>query len=88
MLDLRDLLIGETAGTLLGQDNLSNYLHFEKSGPNTVVHVSTNGGYATGFNASLDVQTITLQNVDLVTGFGNDQAIIQDLLFKQKLITD
>ena len=52
------------------------------------MHVSTNGGYATGFNASLDVQTITLQNVDLVTGFGNDQAIIQDLLTKQKLITD
>jgi hypothetical protein len=88
VLDLRDLLIGETAGTLLGQDNLSNYLHFEKSGANTVVHVSTNGGYATGFNASLDVQTITLQNVDLVTGFGNDQAIIQELLTKQKLITD
>jgi Ca2+-binding RTX toxin-like protein len=88
VLDLRDLLIGETAGTLLGQDNLSNYLHFEKNGANTVVHVSTNGGYAAGFNASLDVQTITLQNVDLVTGFGNDQAIIQDLLTKQKLITD
>ena len=52
------------------------------------MHVSTNGGYAAGFNASLDVQTITLQNVDLVTGFGNDQAIIQDLLTKQKLITD
>ena len=88
VLDLRDLLIGETAGTLLGQDNLSNYLHFEKSGANTVVHVSTNGGYATGFNASLDVQTITLQNVDLIQSFTNDQAIIQDLLTKQKLITD
>jgi hypothetical protein len=34
------------------------------------------------------VQVITLTGVDLVTGFANDQAIIQDLLTKQKLITD
>ena len=88
VLDLRDLLTGETAGTLLGQDNLSNYLHFEKVGNDTVVHISTNGGYAAGFNASLDVQTITLQQVDLVLGLSNDQAIIADLLSKQKLITD
>ncbi|HEY8119531.1 MAG TPA: type I secretion C-terminal target domain-containing protein, partial [Methylophilaceae bacterium] len=88
VLDLRDLLQGESSGTLLGQDNLSNFLHFEKSGSNTIVHVSTTGGFASGFNSAQDVQTITLAGVDLVTGFANDQAIVQDLLNKQKLITD
>ena len=35
-----------------------------------------------------DVQVITLTAIDLVTGFANNQQIIADLLFKQKLITD
>ena len=86
VLDLRDLLSGENH--LVGAGNLASYLHFEKVGADTVVHVSDNGSFAAGFNAAKDVQVITLQGVDLVTGFANDQAIIQDLLTKQKLITD
>ena len=85
-LDLRDLLTGENHA--VGVGNLASYLHFEKSGADTIVHVSSNGEYAAGFNAAKDVQTITLANVDLVTGFANDQAIIADMLAKQKLITD
>jgi large repetitive protein len=81
-LDLRDLLSGENAG------NLTSYLHFEKTGVDTVLHLSSNGGYAAGFNAANDAQIITLTAVDLVAGFANDQAIITDLLAKQKLITD
>jgi len=63
-------------------------LHFEKSGTDTIVHVSNNAGFSGGYNSANEVQTITLQNVDLVTGFANDQAIIADLISKQKLITD
>ncbi len=88
VLDLRDLLVGENHGALT--DNLTNYLHFEKSasGLDTIVHVSSSGAFSTGFDASKDVQTITLTNVDLVTGFSSDQQIVQNLLNNQKLITD
>ena len=85
-LDFRDLLGGENH--LVGAGNLANYLHFEKIGANTVIHISNSGEYVAGFNAAKDVQVVTLTNVDLVTGFANDQAIILDLLTKQKLITD
>jgi VCBS repeat-containing protein len=85
-LDLRDLLVSENHVT--GAGNLASYLHFEKVGADTIIHVSSNGEYAAGFSAAKDVQTITLTNVDLVTGFANDQQIIIDLLAKQKLITD
>jgi Ca2+-binding RTX toxin-like protein len=84
-LDLRDLLQGENHTT--GTGNLGNYLHFEKSGTDTILHVSSSGAYSAGFNATADDQTITLNNVDLTTT-GNDQAIIQDLLTKGKLIVD
>ena len=86
VLDLRDLLTGENHTT--GTGNLSNYLHFEKIGADTVLHISSSGEFTAGYNAAKEVQTITLTGVDLVTGFSNDQQIIQDLLTKQKLITD
>jgi Ca2+-binding RTX toxin-like protein len=93
VLDVRDLLTGENH--LIGVGNLASFLHFEKvvnvlspGGFDTIVHISDNGSFAAGFNAAKDVQTITLTNVDLVTGFANDQAIIQNLLTQQKLITD
>ena len=82
---LRDLLQGENHTT--GAGNLGNYLHFEKSGANTIVHISTNGAYSGGFSAALDNQTITLNGIDLTTT-GNDQAIILDLLNRGKLIVD
>ena len=86
MLDLRDLLVGENHASGIG--NLADFLHFEKAGADTVVHVSSAGEFASGFNAANDVQTITLLNVDLLTSFANDQAVIQDLLTKNKLTVD
>ena len=83
ILDLRDLLVGESAS------NLSNYLHFEVAGGSTTISVSTSGAYAGGFAAGRADQTITLSGVDLTAGNTlNDQAIIQDLLTKGKLVTD
>ena len=87
VLDLRDLLSNEshTAGST---GNLSNFLHFEQSGSDTLVHISTTGGFSGGFVANQEDHTIYLQGVDLIGGFSTDQQVIQDMLNKGKLITD
>ena len=89
ILDVRDLLQGENAG------NLVNYLHFEKSGSDTIIHISSNGGFATdahnvsgSFSSGNTTQQIVLSGVDLTTGQTSDAAIISNLLSQQKLITD
>ncbi|HNV89274.1 MAG TPA: Ig-like domain-containing protein [Methylotenera sp.] len=87
VLDLRDLLSGESH-TGVDSGNLASYLHFEVVGANTVIHISNNGGFSNGFSPTKDVQKITLTDVDLVTGFADDNAIIQNLLTNNKLITD
>ncbi|MDP2152444.1 MAG: type I secretion C-terminal target domain-containing protein, partial [Methylotenera sp.] len=81
-LDLRDLLQGENS------TSLENYLHFEKIGSDTVVHISSDGSFNGTNISTATVQIITLQNVDLVGSYTNDQQIIQNLLDNQKLITD
>ncbi|MCB6184845.1 type I secretion C-terminal target domain-containing protein, partial [Leeia sp. TBRC 13508] len=87
ILDLKDLLQGENHTT--GTGNLTSYLHFEKSGSDTIIHVSSSGGFASGFNATADDQKIVLSGVDLTSGSTlTDTAIIQDLLNKGKLNTD
>ncbi|MBU1646255.1 MAG: type I secretion C-terminal target domain-containing protein [Gammaproteobacteria bacterium] len=87
VLDLRDLLSNEshTAGST---GNLSSFLHFEQSGSDTVVHISTTGGFSGGFVSNQEDHSIVLQGVDLIGGFSTDQQVIQDLLNKGKLITD
>lgn len=86
-LDLRDLLQGENHAS--GTGNLGNYLHFEKAGADTLVHVSSSGGFSSGYSAGNENQTIVLQGVDLSAGgLTTDQLIIQDLLSKGKLQTD
>jgi len=89
ILDVRDLLQGENTG------NLVNYLHFEKSGSDTIVHISSNGGFASdthnvsgSFSSGNTTQQIVLSGVDLTTGQTSDAAIISNLLSQQKLITD
>jgi large repetitive protein len=80
VLDLRDLLVGEShAGTDPG--NLANYLHFSYAGGNTTISVTTHDSSAT-------TQTIVLTGINLVGGAGTDQQIIQNLLNNNKLITD
>jgi large repetitive protein len=83
VLDVRDLLQGENP------TNLVNFMHFEKSGADTIVHISSNGGYTDGnFSAGSTTQQIVLSGVDLTTGQSNDAAIINNLLSQQKLIVD
>ncbi len=87
VLDLADLLQGEgRVGKSAG--NLSNFLHFELTADGTLIHISSNGGYANGFNNGATDQRILLKGVDLVTGFDSDIAIINDLLAANKLLVD
>ncbi|MBS1143247.1 MAG: hypothetical protein H6R14_653, partial [Proteobacteria bacterium] len=79
ILDLRDLLPnGATTPA-----TLDDYLHFSKSGSDTVIDVKPDG------LAGSVTQKIVLSGVDLTANNTlNDQAIIQDLLNKGKLVTD
>ncbi|WP_124962391.1 Ig-like domain-containing protein, partial [Sulfurisoma sediminicola] len=89
VLDLRDLLSGENHDIATG--NLASYLHFEKSGADTKVHISSTGGFNAGYMSGAEDQTVILQGVDLYAIVGanaTDQQIIQDLLNKSKLVTD
>ncbi|MBU2886276.1 tandem-95 repeat protein, partial [Gilvimarinus agarilyticus] len=81
VLDLSDLLQGEEAST-----DLSEYLHFETSGGDTVVHVSSNGGYSSGYDAAQTDQTITLEGVSLTGSDDND--IINQLITNGQLHID
>jgi hypothetical protein len=96
VLDLRDLLQGESH---LGTDpgDLNKYLHFETTNIDgvlgTIVHVSANGDFASGYDAAKEDMTIILQNVNLTIDSNgatllDDRAIIQDLLTNNRLITD
>lgn len=85
-LDLRDLLIGENHTAGIG--NLSSYLHFEKAGADTVIHISSTGDFSAAYSVANDVQNISLLNVDLLAGLSDDQAVIQNLLSNNKLIVD
>jgi len=86
VLDLRDLLQGENHQS--GAGNLAQFLSFEFNGSDTIVHVSSTGGFGAGYNVSREDQTITLSGVNLVNGLANDQLVIQQLLTDQKLIVD
>jgi large repetitive protein len=82
VLDLRDLLQGETTRT-----SLDNYLDFSSSGGNTVISIKSGG------SGGAD-QTITLtgiSNLGSSLGLGSsasDQQIINELINRGKLLTD
>jgi T1SS-143 domain-containing protein len=89
VLDVRDLLQGENS------TNLQNYLHFEKSGNDTIVHISSNGGFASdshavsgGYTSGAETMKIVLSGLDLTAGQTSDTQIIANMLAQQKLITD
>lgn len=92
IIDLRDLLAGETSGTL------ENYLEFTFAGSGsaatTTIHVSSTGAFSGGtYSAAAEDQTIVLSGVDLRTSLGlantaTDTQIISTLLTQGKLIVD
>jgi hypothetical protein len=105
VLDLRDLLVGDThaanvtalPGTIgtsnaltitANNGNLGNYLHFSVSGSDTVVEISSNGGFSSGYSSTAVDQVITIQGVNLMSGMTTDTQVIDDLLRRGKLLTD
>ncbi len=89
VLDLSDLLVSEESG------DLTDYLHFKLTDSgDTVLEVSTTGGFASGFDEDAVEQVIFINDVDLVTAFTDvndvvDQgALIQSLVNNGSLITD
>ena len=96
ILDLKDLLVGEHA--VVGGGNLVNYLHFEYTGGNTIIHISTDGGFSTAASHNVGVaasiwnlqadQRIILQDTNIIGGHTTDAQVIQDLLNNGKLIVD
>ena len=89
VLDLSDLLVSEESG------DLTDYLHFKLTDSgDTVLEVSTTGGFAGGFDEDAVEQVIFINDVDLVTAFTDvndvvDQgALIQSLVNNGSLITD
>ena len=90
-LDLSDLLKGEE-----NTEDLSKFLHFDQSGNDTVVKISSTGNLSVNKNwqgqetsvKNFD-QQITLKGVDLVGGGHNDQnQLIHDLIRQGKLGVD
>jgi len=74
--------------TVADAGNLGNYLHFSTSGGNTVLEISSTGGFSSGYSSGAVDQVITITGVNLVAGLGNDGAIIADLFKRGKLVTD
>ena len=61
--------------------NLDAYLHCTLSGSDTLVHISTEGNYTGGYNATQTDLTIELSGVDLVsTGSGLSSNITKTLI--------
>ena len=87
-LELRDLLQGETLdGGAMG--NLGNYLFVERTGSDTTIHISSNGGFTSGYNSGAEDQTIVLTGIDLTaTNTLTSQQVIQDLLNNNRLAVD
>ena len=82
ILDLQGLLVGENDG------NLSNYLNFHKEGINTVIDINTQGKLGDqGADQKIVVTDVDFTH-DAYGQFMNNQAIINDLLQKGKLIVD
>ena len=89
VLDLRDLLQGETTSA-----TLDRYLDFNVVGGNTEIRISSSGGFSGGnYAAGNEDQRIVLDGVDLRASLGlgagaSDNQIIAELINRGKLVTD
>ncbi|MDZ4141959.1 MAG: VCBS domain-containing protein, partial [Methylotenera sp.] len=92
VLNIKDLLIGESSDAAV----LDNYIHFQFSGGNTTMYISSTGAFGNNNTVGAPSATVTAnaeQNivftgVDLVGTATSDLQVIQNLLDNNKLITD
>jgi Ca2+-binding RTX toxin-like protein len=93
VLDFRDLLQGELAGAKKTAGNLAGYLHFsyDAAHSQTVIEIKANGGF-TSQSTSGPVggaeQVVYLSGANLVGAKATQDAVIEALLSKDKLVTD
>jgi T1SS-143 domain-containing protein len=89
VLDLRDLLQGETSAA-----TLDRYLDFNVSGGSTTIRISSTGGFTSGtYSSGAEDQRIVLTGVDIRSALGlggsaTDAQIINELISRGKLLTD
>ncbi len=87
ILKLGGMLQGEAArGNTVG--NLTDYMHFVTSGSDTILYISTTGGFSGGFAMGAVDQQITFTGVDLIGEFTTDEEVIAQLLSNGNLIVD
>ena len=86
VLDLSDLLVDAHPGDAGEIGDLDHFLNISSDGTDSVVHISTSGGFSDGlFDPAAVDQSIVLAGVDL----GDDSAqAIRDLLSSGQLIAD
>jgi Ca2+-binding RTX toxin-like protein len=88
VLDLRDLLVGETGATL------ERFLDFDVGVSGTTIRVSSTGGFAGGtYSSGAEDQRIVLEGVDIRAALGlaagaSDATILQALVDCSKLLVD
>ncbi|WP_159099457.1 retention module-containing protein [Parazoarcus communis] len=80
-LDLADLLKDESSATI------DNFLSVEQVSGNTVLHVSSSGGFAGGYSAGAEDQTIVLENVTFDSALSSHD-IINQLISNNQLLID
>jgi large repetitive protein len=91
VLDLRDLLIGETPATL---DRFLDFNVIAGASPSTEIRISTAGGFSGGtYNSAVEDQRIVLEGVDIRASLGlaanaSDSLIVQTLIDRAKLLVD
>ncbi|SDK36056.1 T1SS-143 domain-containing protein [Methylophilus rhizosphaerae] len=84
VIDLRSLLQGENLA------NLSSYVRVTVENGNTVLHISSTGGFTGGYSAGAEDQTIVLEGVNLQTTYGTTDStqIVSDLVHSGNLVID
>lgn len=72
--------------------NLANYIDIVQVGADTVMRISSAGGFTGGtYNAAQEDQRIVFSNVNLFTAgvtSGSETALLQKLLFNGTLVVD
>jgi VCBS repeat-containing protein len=91
VLDLRDLLVGETPATL---DRFLDFNVVAGATPSTQIRISSTGGFSGGtYNSAVEDQRIVLEGVDIRASLGlaanaSDALIVQTLIDRAKLLVD
>jgi VCBS repeat-containing protein len=91
VLDLRDLLVGETSATL---DQFLDFSVIDGATPSTEIRISSTGGFSGGnHDSAAEDQRIVLEGVDIRASLGlaahaSDNMIVQTMIDQAKLLVD